>query len=252
VEDFKSIEVPTVCFFDSGIGGLNLLKQSIQRFPQLKYLYFADNYNVPYGSFSHSELLRRVDGIFSSMVQYGPSAAVIACNTVTAHCAKFLRDKFAFPIIGIQPAVKPAVELFGGCHVFATPSTAESESLNELVLRCGGGKTEVVPCPDLASYIENNIFNIDDKILQELLPEIVPQALVLGCTHYIFVKSKIQKRYACPVLDGVNGTINHLAEVLGIFDHFSGNLCCLSGNVKFIGGDEGKNRAVLRYILSQS
>lgn len=217
--------------------------ESMRILPNAEYFYFADNYNVPYGSLSEKQLTEKADGIFSKIALLNPTAAVIACNTVTARCAAYLRQKYAFPIVGIQPAIKPAAAA-GSCVVLATPSTSESASLKELVTRYGMGRTIVAPCPELASYIENNIYNIDVEAIKSLLPPIQADSIVLGCTHYSFIKKLIADYYSRPVFDGNLGTAEHLRSLLGISDHQPEKL----RKIEFVGGDEAKNREVFNNI----
>lgn len=232
-------EIPKICCFDSGIGGLTLLYECVRRLPYAEYFYFADNYNVPYGSMSSRQLLEKADGVFKQISLLNPSAAIIACNTVTAQCVEPLRQKYGFPIVGIQPAIKPAAAA-GSCAVLATPSTAESNAVKQLALRYGMGRTRVVPCRELAAYIESNIFNIEPEKISALLPQIDAEAVVLGCTHYSFVKKIIEKHYKRPVFDGNTGTAEHLLAILGKFDHRTAIL----PKIHFIGGDEEKNKRV--------
>lgn len=234
---------PKVCFFDSGIGGLTLLYECVRILPYIDFEYYADNYFVPYGNMPHEKMLERVLNIFKKIEKEKPTAAVIACNTVTAVCAGILRDNFKFPIIGIQPAVKPAAEV-GSCAVLATPSTANSAAVKELVKFYGKNRTELIACPELASYIENNINNIDGEKLKKLLPETKADGIVLGCTHYSFVKKRIAEHYCRPVYDGNLGTAEHLSTLLGNFNHLREK----SGEIKFIGGNEAKNRDVFYNI----
>ena len=238
-----SFKKPKICFFDSGIGGLTLLYECVRKLPCAEYVYFADNYNVPYGSLSEDKLLNKADGVFRQISLLKPSAAVIACNTVTARCAGYLREKYDFPILGIQPAIKPAAAA-GSCAVLATPATADSWALKELAVRCGMGRTEVLPCPELALYIENNIYNIDKEKINALLPETRADSIVLGCTHYSFVKKHIEKYYSRPVFDGNLGTAEHLRTFLGNFDHRPEN----TGKIWFCGGDEKKNSHIFNNI----
>lgn len=229
-----------VCFFDSGIGGLNLLHECAKRRKDCNFVYFADNFNMPYGNLTHDEISSRVDDKFSLMNHLNPAAAVVACNTVTAECIAFLRRKYAFPIIGIQPAVKPAAASHKKCAVLATPATANSRSLKNLVEEYGGGHTEVIPCPDLAAYIEKNIFNLDRKEVERLLPKLECDCIVLGCTHYIYVSEVISNFYNCPIFDGIEGTANQFEKILGISDH----QCVQRSEITFIGGNYAKNAKV--------
>lgn len=247
--DLSSASGP-VCFFDSGIGGLNLMYECRKRLPDTGFIYFADNYNVPYGGMSDSKIRNAVETVFSEIKKYGPSAAVIACNTVTAKCAAYLREKFSFPIIGIQPAVKPAASHGERCVVLATPVTAESASIRDLVQHYGNNHTQVVACPDLAAYIERNIFCLDENEIAELLPKIEADSIVLGCTHYIFIEKTVKNFYNCPVYDGVYGTAARLCSVLGKTDHQTGISDDFLKNTAFIGGDEVKNRLVFEQLVS--
>ena len=236
-------QTKTVCFFDSGIGGLNLLNECAKRRKDCNFAYFADNYNMPYGSLTHGEIQSLVDGKFQLMSYLNPAAAVVACNTVTAECIQFLRQKYSFPIIGIQPAVKPAAVNHKNCAVLATPATANSQSLKNLVQEHGGGHTKVIACPDLAAYIENNIFNLDCKEVQRLLPKIKCDSIVLGCTHYIYVGEIISSFYNCPVFDGIEGTANRFETIIGNCDFPSDH-----SEITFFGGDCMKNSRIFSYL----
>ena len=238
-------ENPSVCFFDSGIGGLSLLYECVRRLPRVDFTYFADNFNVPYGNYSHEELIKCTDEVFSEINLLKPSAAVVACNTVTAQCIDFLRKKYSFNIIGIQPAVKPAAAVGGKCLLLSTPSTAESQAVKSLVEEYGKGITQIAPCPDLAAYIEENIDNLTPEGVQKLLPDIKADSVVLGCTHYVFVKDIIKDYYNCPVFDGIEGTAAHLCEKLGIFDHKAFR----AQKIAFRGGNVPKNRHVFNGLL---
>ncbi len=273
--EFSAEKNLSVCFFDSGIGGLNLLCECVKRLPEVNFKYFADNYNVPYGNMTDEELIRKTDGIFSEIEKIRPEAAVIACNTVTARCAKFLRAKYSFPIVGVQPAVKPAAANGESCAVLATKATAYSDALKTLIEKYGNNVTQVVPCPDLALYIEKNIFSLDERSVYLLLPPLKAQNIVLGCTHYSFIKDFIKRRYNCAVFEGIDGTAAQLCKILGNCDHFE-KICAISGNndhfdeidvknalfapnfekillkVEFIGGDEQKNKDVFKSLVVQS
>lgn len=235
----KDSSAKLVCFFDSGIGGLNLLYECAKRRSDCSFAYFADNYNMPYGNLTHEQILNLVDGKFELMSVLNPTAAVVACNTVTAECIHFLRQKYSFPIIGIQPAVKPAAQRYKNCAVLATPATANSVAIKNLVEKYGGGHTRVIACPDLAAYIENNIFNINEKEVERFLPKLECDSIVLGCTHYGYVADVISTFYDCPVFDGIEGTANRFEKIIGISDHQSNRR-----EITFLGGDCTKNAKV--------
>ena len=222
------------------------MHECVKRLPDKKFIYFADNYNVPYGNYICEQLLKKVDAIFSQIAEFNPSAAVIACNTVTAQCAAYLREKYSFPIIGIQPAIKPAAASARRCVVLATPATAASSSVKELVERFGRGVTEVIACRELASYIESNIFNLSEQSIFEMLPEVDTDTVVLGCTHYVYIKDYVKAKYCCPIFDGLEGTAKHLCNILGDVEN---NQKILNADVKFIGGDEEKNEKVFKSLF---
>ena len=244
----ESIINPLVCFYDSGIGGLNLLCESVRILPQTDFIYFADNYRVPYGALSKNELLKISDEVFQKMNDLNPSAAVIACNTLTAQCIESLREKYPFEIIGIQPAIKSAAAVKGKILVLATPATAESDSLKNLTERDGESRTTFMACPDLASYLEKNVENLSQEEVKKLLPKIEADAVVLGCTHYIFATDVIKDYYNCPVFDGIQGTATNLRKKLGISDHLTPR----AQKITFSGGDINKNREIFRILIKRT
>ena len=238
---------PEVCFFDSGIGGISLLYECVRRLPRVDFTYFADNFRVPYGSLPQEEIIKAVDEKFKEIESRNPAAAVVACNTVTARCIDFLRGKYKFEIVGIQPAVKPAAEK-GNCLVLATPATAQSRAVKELVEKYGKGRTQVCACPDLAVYVENNVFDLSAERIKSYLPNIKADAVVLGWTLYVFCKEVISDYYNCAVFDGIEGTADHLCKILGNSDHQTPR----AQKIAFSGGDTDKNRLVFRSLMMQN
>lgn len=237
---------PTVCFFDSGIGGLWLLYECVKKLPDVDFTYFSDNAHVPYGSLPQDKLIELTDSVFSEMSKLNPKAAVVACNTVTARCIDYIRNKYPFEVIGIQPAVKPAAKN-GKCLVLATPSTAESRPLHNLIEKFGNGRTVTVACPDLAQYIENNVENLDEKYIKRNLPKIGCDSVVLGCTHYIYIKDIVKSFYNCPVFDGIEGTADNLVKKLGKNDHRAKR----TQKITFEGGLVVKNRNIFRNLVAE-
>ena len=233
-----------VVVFDSGIGGLNLLYECVVRAPDINYYYISDNANVPYGNRSAEEVFNLTRNALKDIEQLNPAALVIACNTVTALCIERLRAAYKFPVVGIQPAIKQAAKRGGSCLVLATEATVCSASFKDLVARYGNSQTCVHACKDLAAYVEENVLNLPAALPANLLPDKSADSVVLGCTHYSFIKKQIQSRYNCPVFDGMVGTADHFAQILGIADHqrpflgtadhladFKLNLTFLSGNI---------------------
>ena len=210
------------------------------RRPDCNFAYFADNYNMPYGNKPKEVVVKAVDNFFEWMALLKPAVAVVACNTVTAECIEFLRQKYSFPIVGVQPAVKPAARASKKCLVLATPATANSPAVEELINKYGEGRVQLFPCENLAAYIENNIFNMDIKEIEKLLPEVCCDGVVLGCTHYAYAAQVISVHYGCAVYDGVEGTANQICKILGKSDHHQ--FC--PQEVAFYGGNCLKNAQI--------
>lgn len=230
---------PLVCLFDSGIGGVNLLIECVRRIPQADYMYFADNYNVPYGNLEEERIYELVFSVFEKIAAVHPDAAVVACNTVTANCVRSLRAKYSFPVLGVEPAVKQACEYGGNFLVLATEATCKSAAFSALISKYGARAT-IYPCRNLANIIEQNIFSPDLEKIAFSLPKGNFNSVVLGCTHYIFIEKYIKKLYNCKIFDGMAGTADHLQSVLGITDHFSSQ----TAKISFFCGNFAKNRAV--------
>ena len=242
----EKVSNPTVCFFDSGIGGLWLLYECVKKLPDIDFVYFSDNEHVPYGSLPQEKLIELTDCVFDEISKLNPKVAVVACNTVTARCIDYIRNKYPFKIIGIQPAVKPAAMSSGKCLILATPSTADSKSFRDLIDKYGNNRTVTVACPDLAQYIENNVEDIDENHIKGILPKVSCDSVVLGCTHYIYIKDIVRAFYNCTVFDGIEGTADNLVKNLGKIDHRP-----RAQKITFRGGDEVKNRKIFRKLVTE-
>ena len=234
---------PLVCLFDSGIGGLNLLLGCVRSLPQADYCYYADNFNVPYGDMDGEEIFLRAERFFSMMEERRPTAAVVACNTVTAHAIDRLRAIHSFPIVGIQPPVKQAAEIGGTFLVLTTRSTYISRSFRTLVKRYKRGAV-LCPCDGLAEIIESNFPDVREDKLTSIFPQGNFRSVVLGCTHYVFLRKFIEKRYGCPVFDGIAGTADHMKTLVGMAD-YSENF---EGKIQFISGNSEKNQQIFEIL----
>ena len=250
----------SVAVFDSGIGGLNLLAECAAALPDVDFYYLADNFNVPYGNKRKNEILALVNDKLSLLSGVKLSAAVIACNTATANCIGELRAQYPFPVIGIQPAVKPAAEHGGKCLVLATPSTVESDSFKNLLARVSENRpTDFIihACEGLAEYVEQNVFDLDKELPKTFFPQVEVDSVVLGCTHYVFIKEAISKLYNCEIFDGISGTAANLCRKLGMTDHFKGFLGIFDhsaenkSNITFLGGDFEKNARIFSKLMRE-
>lgn len=199
--------------FDSGIGGLNILKELQKLLPDRDFIYYGDSKNCPYGEKSDSELMAITTSIVMHLKERGCKIIVIACNTATTRCMKKLRKKFSELIfVGTVPAIKVACDRDSkNTLVMATPATIDSERTEELVRDYKRDDQEIylVPCEGLASAIEHkNYFDIR-KIIKNIHEEYKDKnidAIVLGCTHYPNAKKQIEEFFPnVPLLDGANG-----------------------------------------------
>lgn len=243
-----------VVVFDSGIGGLNVLYECVRRVPYINYYYISDNANVPYGNKSKEEITRLTLNALKVVDKIKPSALVVACNTVTANCIGVLRNKYSFPVIGVQPAIKSALQMCDDCLVLATVATVQSKAFADLMLKYGNAHVRAHACVRLAEYIENNILNLPSQLPSGLLPEVKPSCVVLGCTHYSFVKQQIAAKYGCVVEDGIGAVGDHFAKKLGTDSHFLPPLGKIDhfgekvSNITFLGADSGKNSQIFKSL----
>ncbi len=207
-----------VAVFDSGVGGISVLRTLRKILPQENYIYFGDSANAPYGEKNVDEVRIIASEAARRLIEYGAKAIVIACNTATSAAAVFLRQAYPdVPIIGMEPAVKPASTV---CEsptvlVMATPLTLREKKFRSLIDRCGGKAEFIdVPCHGLVEMVERGITSgvemeaLLHSILDGYLFERKVDAAVLGCTHYIHARKSI-----CSVLgkevrvfDGALGT----------------------------------------------
>lgn len=214
----------SIGIFDSGIGGMTLLHQAMVLLPHEKYIFYADTDHVPYGTKSREQVVSYVDEVMRFLVVHGCKAVVIACNTATAVAAEAMRRKYTMPIIGIEPAVKPAVAESHGKRVLvvATPLTVHEEKLINLVSRVDcSHQVDLLPLPRLVEFAERGEF-VSDEVTAYLTAQLSGfdllqySELVLGCTHFNFFKDSFRRILPAQVqmIDGSEGTIKQLARVL--------------------------------------
>jgi glutamate racemase len=185
--------------FDSGVGGLSVLRHIRAQLPSLPLLYVADSGHVPYGDKTQDYIRERSLVLTEFLVRHGAAAVVIACNTATAAAAAHLRARLDLPIIAMEPAVKPAVGATrtGVVGVLATVGTLESARFAAL-LEQYAGDVEIVTqaCPGLVEQVEAG--ELATAATRELvvrytrpLMERGADTIVLGCTHYPFLRPLI-------------------------------------------------------------
>lgn len=202
--------------FDSGLGGLSVLGELWKLMPNEKYIYIGDSKNAPYGTKSECEIKKYTEENITKLINMGVKAVVIACNTATSVAANELREIFSIPIIGIEPAIKPAAENHKGGNiiVMATPMTLKKEKFKNLMNSYNDISNIVpLPCPNLVEIIEKGITSgkeIDEYLNKLFIPYKKEKisAIVLGCTHYPFIKDSIKSlfSYDIDIIDGAKGT----------------------------------------------
>ncbi|WP_026651454.1 glutamate racemase [Butyrivibrio proteoclasticus] len=212
--------------FDSGIGGLSLLHEAYHMLPQQNYIFYADTEHVPYGTKTPEQIIDYATDIADFLVEKDVEAIVVACNTATSVAIKELRKRYSIPILGMEPAVKPAVEETSRKRimVIATPVTIREDKLKDLLHRVDGEhRVDLLAMPKLVEFAEREEFDSED--VHEYLRQQFSQfnkdeycAIVLGCTHFNYFKPAYREYFGEDILlvDGNYGTIHHLADVLSI------------------------------------
>ncbi len=201
--------------FDSGLGGISVLKELVKQMPQEKFLYFGDSANAPYGERSTEEVQNLTLAAAEYLIGRGCKALVVACNTATAAAIGILRSTYPDTIIiGIEPALKVAADNFpkGYIGVMATAVTLREEKFHQQLERFPGLQVSAIRVPGLVALVESGHWD-DDKTRDLLRPILSPyrdklDAVVLGCTHYPFAKNAIGEflgERTC-LLDGSLGT----------------------------------------------
>ena len=207
-------------FLDSGIGGVTVLKPTINLLPCEDYFFFGDSANNPYGDKSDEEIIARCDEIVNMLVNDKKcKAVVLACNTASAKAAEFLRRKYTLPIVAIEPAYKMVHDLNpdGFTLVMATRGTIESEKFHRLYYKYNNNKTVLLPCAGLADLIEQNRQAELRDYLENLLGEYKGRAenVVLGCTHYPLARDIIKDILGeIKFFDGAPGVAKRIKAVL--------------------------------------
>lgn len=187
--------------FDSGVGGLSVWREIVRLTPNESTLYVADQAHVPYGTRSLSEVQDYAKGITRFLLARGAKIIVVACNTASGAALHVLRDTFPnLQFVGMEPAVKPAAEhtRTGVIAVIATPATFQAEMFHSLVERFATGvRLEKQICPGLVEQVERGALNTaeTDALLRSCMDPLLREGadhLVLGCTHYPFLRNAIR------------------------------------------------------------
>ena len=215
-----------IAFFDSGIGGLSVLHHAMKLLPHEEFIFFADEDNVPYGTKSPEEVLACVDAAFKFLIAQEVSAIVVACNTATSVAVRRMREKFSLPIIGMEPALKVALDTFPARKVLvaATAITITGKKIHRLIERLHAENfAELKALPQLVEFAERQEFTstaVENYLRGELTGYDWEKfsSLVLGCTHFNYFKDTFRKILPphVKILDGNAGTVNELIRRTGL------------------------------------
>lgn len=222
--------------FDSGVGGISVLRELKSCMPGENFIYYGDSKHAPYGTKTLEEVRKLTCTVAARLVGQGVKALVVACNTATSAAIGILRETYRdIPVIGIEPALKPAV--YAGNHprvlVMATPMTLREEKFRHLMQQYRG-EAEILslPCPGLMEFVERG--ELDTPELERFLTGLFADYLihpvdnvVLGCTHYPLVREMIQKVLGknVQIFDGGEGTARetkHRLEEAGLLNSSGG------------------------------
>lgn len=213
--------------FDSGLGGISVVRELVRDMPHEQVLYFGDSANAPYGTKTPEQVRDLSFAIVERFVRQGVKAVVIACNTATSASVNELRDTYDIPIIGMEPALKVACDRGHGHRqrviVAATPLTLREHKFAALMDRFTADHTIFPePCPGLVSIVENGNLHNHDLVMETLhsyfdrydLTSI--DSVVLGCTHFVFYRDYFRELLpdSAAIIDGNEGTVRHLGVVL--------------------------------------
>lgn len=212
-----------IAVFDSGLGGISVLKELLDCMPGENYLYYGDSANAPYGTRTTAQVRELTLAAADMLYKRDIKALVVACNTATAAAINDLREKYPdIVVIGIEPALKMATDRFPEGHVaiMATQVTLREEKLDHLVERFPEARVERIPAPGLVELVEQG--KTDAPETEQLLETVLApyrgqlDALVLGCTHYPFVKKAVRKVLGdgVKILDGGAGTARQTKRCL--------------------------------------
>ncbi len=208
--------------FDSGVGGISVLREAVLALPHERFLFYGDTLHAPYGTKPKEEVLKLSRNVVKTLLSQGAKAIVIACNTATSAAAAALREEYPqVPIIAMEPALKPASLLHhdGIVLSLATPGTIAGEKYAHLYALYGEGVVSL-PCPGLMEFVERG--KLDGPELNAYLEALFApyrnqhvEAVVLGCTHYSFLRRAIAAFFpGVPLIDGNEGTVRQLRRRL--------------------------------------
>ena len=222
------MSLPAIGFFDSGVGGFSVLRHALHRLGGAPVIYYADSAHAPYGDRAAASVRQRSIDITRSLVDQGAIAVVVACNTATAVAVDALREEFEIPVIGMEPAVKPAANASrtGRVAVLATAATLASPRYAQLLQRFAGGvDVTACACTDWVELVEQGDLS-SSAARRRVRRAIEPlrlgaiDTLVLGCTHFPFLQPLIEQEFGgrVNIIDPGPAVVDQLVRVLGTLE----------------------------------
>lgn len=207
--------------FDSGVGGVSVLRDLVRLLPRERFIYYGDNKNAPYGTRSEEEIRALSLDVANWLLGRDIKAMLVACNTATSAAVATLRERLSIPVVGMEPALKPAYELHadGKILVLATPATLRQAKFHRLYERYGEHAV-ALPCPELVEFVESGRCEGAeiDAYLARRFADVQGEKLaaaVLGCTHFSFLKKALGRALpGVPLLDGNEGSARRLEYLL--------------------------------------
>lgn len=243
--------------FDSGVGGLSILDEALRQLPQHDYIYLADSANAPYGEKSSDWIAVRSLSLCRYLAGKGCDAIVVACNTATAEAIKHIRNELSIPIIGVEPGIKPAAmqsqnNIVG---VLATEATLKSDKFNALlntlpndchfIKQAGLG---LVPLIESGQADSEGTLELLAKHL-EPIQDAGADTLVLGCTHYPFLRKSIRKLLgeSIAIIDTSEAVVRQLKRQLEALNKQSHSQEC--GSVVFLSSKDEDSLLLMAHDL---
>lgn len=232
-EDSMASNAP-IGVFDSGLGGISVVREIRRQMPNERIIYFGDSANAPYGTKTPEKVRRLSFAIVERFVRLGVKAIVIACNTATSAAVDDLRATYDLPIISMEPALKVACDRGNGTPqrviVAATPLTLREKKFTALMHRFSATNTIYrQPCPDLVEIVEHDRLEDHELVMATLhryfdgydLGSI--DSVVLGCTHFVFYRDYFRQLLpaSTAIIDGNEGTARHLHDLLEASDELT-------------------------------
>ena len=216
-----------VGIFDSGVGGIAVLKDLVKALPGENFIYYGDNANAPYGELQQKRIQQLTFACVDKLIGMNVKCIVIACNTASSAAVQAVRENYHLPVVGMEPAIRPAAAALksGKALVMATPATLKQSLYLKRVEECNVSERMIpLPCPKLVELVEKGILEgsqIEEAVSAYFAPYRLEHidAVVLGCTHFIHIRNSI----ACianaiwpgvQIIDGNEGTAHQLIRVL--------------------------------------